>query len=130
VPGRLGDHAAAGCLALIRETPTRIVAGMDELLADVSHLPEHDDATGTARDARAAPSGRPKLTRSEAFSMLGSPERSVAGAICEAPCGMDGLVARTGLSPGTVAAALTLLQLRGWIQQMGGTYLPAGALLG
>jgi hypothetical protein len=60
---------------------------------------------------------------------LGAAERSVAAAIARAPSGLERLVAATGLPPGVVGGAVTLLQLRGLARIVDGAVLPAGPLL-
>jgi DNA processing protein len=127
VPGRPGDWATAGCLALLRTTPARVVAGLDELITDLGYLTD-DTAIASASDGNGSWPGS-TTSREAALALLDPPQRAIAAHICEVPHGLDALVAVTGFSPGTVAAALTLLQLRGWVQQIGGAYLPAGALL-
>ena len=42
---------------------------------------------------------------------------------------MDSLARASDQSPGVVAAALTLLQLRGWATSLGALQLPVGPLL-
>jgi predicted Rossmann fold nucleotide-binding protein DprA/Smf involved in DNA uptake len=103
------------------------------MLADLGYLsatdePARDDAGAVVPakpDARRAPA----ISREAALSLLGATERQVAARICTSPGGIDTLVAATGFSPGAVAAALTLLQLRGWVQQVGAAYMAAGPLL-
>jgi DNA processing protein len=125
VPGRPTDSAAAGCLALLRETPARVVVGLDELTADLGFLAAAASASPDADVGSSAAA----ISRDGALALLGPPERAVASLICDAPGGLDALVAGTGFTPGTVAAAVTFLQLRGWVQQIGAAYMPAGPLL-
>jgi DNA processing protein len=119
-PGRPMDLATAGCLALLRETPARPLVGLDEMLVDLGL-----DAA-TAPDSH-APAGR--LSADAALALLGPAEREVAAALRGGPATLDGLAARTGLVPGAVAAALTLLEMRGWAAPHGSVYLAAGPLL-
>lgn len=128
-PGRPGDAATAGCLALLRETPARPLVGAVELLVDLGYAGA--PTTGNRRSDRrdAASAGHERLDREAALRLLGPAERAVALRICRSPAGADLLVSGTGLPPGVVAGALTLLQMRGWIQAAGGAYLPAGPLL-
>lgn len=118
-PGRLGDPSVAGCLALLRETPARVIAGLDELMLDLELA---GPRTGQAAGMR-------RLDRAAALAMLPPAERTVARALCDAPGDADRLVDRTGFTPQEVAAALTLLTLRGWVHASGPAYLPAGPLL-
>jgi DNA processing protein len=117
-PGRPTDPSVAGCLALLRETDARPVVGLDELVADLGFASPADE-----------PAGAPLLGREEALRLLGDSERAIATRLCRSPAGPDLLTAETGLAPGVVAAALTLLQLRGWAHATGPVYVAAGPLL-
>ncbi len=119
-PGRPGDLAAAGCLALLRETPARPLVGLDELVVDLGL-----DAAPTVRGEGAVP----RLGYRAALAMLGSVERAVAEQLHEGPTTSDALIVRTGLPAPVVAGALTLLQLRGWTSPIGAMHLPSGPLL-
>jgi DNA processing protein len=123
-PGRPGDAAVAGCLALLRETPARPIVGVAELLEDLELDASGLDAFATRR---AAP-GR-QLDAVSALQMLPPPERAVAEQLLAGPASTDGIVRVTRLSPSVVAGSLTLLQLRGWSQPLGALHLPAGPLL-
>ena len=118
VPGRPGEPAAAGCLALLRETPARPFVGLDEMIVDLGF-----DATSPAVDGVRA------LGYRAALGLLGPVERAVAEVLHRGPATMDGLIAATDLPPSIVAGALTLLQLRGWCHPMGAMQLPTGPLL-
>jgi DNA processing protein len=116
-PGRIGDWAMAGSLALLRETPARPIVGMDELIEDLGFLePADDHATPTTR------------ARGPALDMLGPTERAVARRLCAGPAGLDLLVAETGLPPGAISSAVTMLLIRGWAQSVGPAYIAAGPL--
>ena len=67
-PGRIGDWATAGALTLLRDTPARLIVGLDVLVAE------------------------------------------------------------TGLSPGAISTAVTLLLMRGWVRSVGPAYIVAGPL--
>ncbi|HEV8516058.1 MAG TPA: DNA-processing protein DprA [Candidatus Limnocylindrales bacterium] len=132
-PGRPGDPATGGCLALLRETPAQPFVGEVELLADLGYLAETGAASvggGVERTHGDTPAGGQALEPEVALAALAGPERIVAERICAGPVTGDGLVVGTGLPPGVVSGALTLLQLRGWIRTMGPAYLAAGPLLG
>jgi len=118
LPGRPGDPSVAGCLALLRETPARPFAGLDEMIVDLGYDAPPAGATVTAR-----------LSLAAALELLGPAERAVAQRLAKGPAGADALVSETGLAPPIVSGALTLLLLRGWIASMGPAYLPAGPLL-
>ena len=115
MPGRPGDRSTAGCLALLRETPAQPLLGPEEVLADL----------GRARPSVAS-SERPRMA---GIDTLAPVERLVAEQLSKAPASADRLVAATGLGAHEVAAALSLLQLRGWARVSGASYLPAGPLL-
>jgi DNA processing protein len=120
-PGRIEDWAARGALALLREGVARPLVGLDEMIEDLGfYRPADADETVPAT---------PGQTRTAALAMLGPAERAVAERIATSPCGLDLLVAHTGLPPATVSSAVTLLQLRGWLTQIGPAYLPAGPLV-
>lgn len=120
-PGRVGDWATAGSLSLLRESPARPLVGMDEMLADLGYLGE---AAGPLRQPGLGPEAR-----GPALAMLGPAERAVAERLCTSPAGLDVLVADTGLPPGVVSSAVTLLLLRGWVHAMGPAYLVSGPLV-
>lgn len=119
-PGRPLDASVAGNLALLRETPAQPLVGLDELLVDLGL------DTAPRPDAGASVS---QLSASGAIETLPGPQRAVARALCAGPQTMDSLLCASGRPPGVVAAALTLLQLRGWAHVHGALQLPAGPLL-
>jgi DNA processing protein len=119
-PGRPEDWSVRGSLALLRETPARPFVGLDEMVEDLGYF-------AASAEARAPAAGRPP-NRGGALALLGAAERAVAERLCRSPCGLDVLVADTGLAPGTVSSAVTLLLLRGWLTAMGPAYLAAGPL--
>ncbi len=119
-PGRIGDWATAGSLALLRETPARAAVGLDELVEDLGYFApapesERQDAAGA---------------RGPALAMLGPAERAVAQRLCVGPAGLDLLVAETGLAPGVISSAVTMLLMRGWVHSHGPAYVAAGPLAG
>ncbi|HEX5466815.1 MAG TPA: DNA-processing protein DprA [Candidatus Limnocylindrales bacterium] len=120
-PGRPGEVRTAGCLRLLRETEARPLIGLDEALADAGIDPRLALAPG--------PEASPRRHAEPGQEGLGPAERAVAQRLGAGPADLDQLVAATGLAPATVASALGLLQLRGWAQASGATYLPAGPLL-
>lgn len=119
-PGRPGDRATAGCLALLRETPARPFVGLDEMVVDL----DFDDSAGP----RAAGAGT--LSAETALDLLGPAERAVALRLRRGPASADALIADTGLPPAVASGAITLLLLRGWAQALGPAYLAAGPLAG
>jgi DNA processing protein len=125
-PGRIGDWATAGSLALLRETPARPLVGLDEMVEDLGYLDPPADATTTA--ASGADLGMAHRSTETLLQMLGPTEQTVARSLLESPAGLDALVARTGLPPAVVSSAVTLLLMRGWAQSVGPAYMVAGAL--
>lgn len=116
-PGRIGDWAMAGSLALLRDTPARPIVGLDELTEDLGFLEPADDGAATNTGARGP-----------ALDMLGPTERAVAQRLCAGPAGLDLLVSETGLPPGAISSAVTMLLIRGWAQPVGPAYIAAGPL--
>ena len=116
-PGRVGDWATAGSLAVLRETPARPIVGLDELVEDLGYLaPEQT-------------SDRAVTTAHAALEMLGATEQVVARRLLEGPASLDSLVENTGLAPAVVSSAVTFLLMRGWVQPVGPTYVVAGILV-
>jgi DNA processing protein len=118
-PGRPLDPAVAGNLALLRGSPARPLVGLDEMLVD---LGLDDQVRGPSVPGTV-------LTTATALRTLAGAELAVAQALSRGPQTVDGLVGASGQPPGVVAAALTLLQLRGWAKVLGALHLPAGPLL-
>ena len=116
-PGRVGDWAVAGSLTLLRDSPARPIVGLDELIEDLGYF-------RAAADVAKSPAG----ARGPALAMLGPTERAVAQRLCDGPAGLDVLVAETGLPPGAISSAVTLLLMRGWVQSLGPAFIVAGPL--
>ena len=123
-PGRPGDPAVMGCLSLLRETPTRPIVGIAELLEDL-------ELDGLGLDARVdqPASAAHHLDAASALRLLAPPERAVAAQLLRGPASTDAIARATGLGPSVVAGSLTLLQLGGWSQPLGPLHLPAGPLV-
>lgn len=128
-PGRVGDWSTDGSLALLRETPARILAGIDELTEDLGLLGRPTPVAALNGSPAVTGDNAARERRSAALDLLTGAQRAVAELICSAPAGLDALVERTGLAPAAVSGAVTLLLMRGWIQPVGPAYLPAGPLL-
>jgi DNA processing protein len=118
-PGRPLDPSVAGNLALLRESPARPLTGLDEMLVDL----------GLDGVAEMGPAPGARLSAAAALDTLPGPQRAVAEALCRGPQTVDSLAVASQQAPGIVAAALTLLQLRGWATCLGALLLPAGPLL-
>jgi DNA processing protein len=120
-PGRPGDPATAGCLALLRETPARPLVGLDEMVVDLGYAAEGGRQAG--------PTGPRPLDTETAISLLSPAEAAIARAVVAGATSVDELALRSGLAAQVVAGAVTLLQLRGWVRSFGPGLLPAGPLL-
>ena len=118
-PGRIGDWAMAGSLALLRETPAGPLVGLDEMVEDLAlleHVSVPDQATV------------PPASIDALVATLGATERIVAQRLLQGPAGLDAIVADTDLAPAVASSAVTLLLLRGWAQSVGPAYAVCGAL--
>jgi DNA processing protein len=98
VPGDVDRRHVAGCLALIRDGAT-----LARNAADVLDL------------MRIAP----VLPSLEAFAPSGPADRAIAAALSESPRTIDDLAAAVRLSVPALLAALTSLELRGFIESRG-----------
>jgi DNA processing protein len=117
-PGRIGDWATAGSLGLLRDSPARLMVGLDELIEDLGYLAPSITGRSESSDTAVGP----------VLTMLGETERAVAERLRTGPAGLDVLVAETGLPPGAISTAVTLLVMRGWVRSVGPAYIVAGPL--
>jgi predicted Rossmann fold nucleotide-binding protein DprA/Smf involved in DNA uptake len=124
----VGDWSTAGSLMLLRETPARVLAGIDALTEDLGFFESLEDDSAAAEDAAVA-NAPATNTSAGALALLGDAERAVAERLRKAPAGLDVLVNDTGLPPQVVSSAVTLLLMRGWLQPVGPAYMAAGPLL-
>jgi DNA processing protein len=125
-PGRPLDPSVAGCLALLRETPARPLVSLDEMVDDLG-LTAVRASAGDDPSAGHQPTTRPSAAA--ALAGLSESEREVALRLIDGPTTIDALVALTRRPPGEVAAAVMILQLRGWARGHGSLVLAAGALV-
>lgn len=129
-PGRVGDWATAGSLALLRETPARPLVGLDEMIEDLGYL--DSPPARAAQDGQRSDQGTAAKATSNSIEsllgMLGPVEQRIARQLLNGPAGLDALVDHTQLAPAVVSGAVTLLLLRGWAQSVGPAYIAAGAL--
>jgi DNA processing protein len=116
-PGRVGDWSMAGSLALLRDTPAKPLVGLDEMVEDLGYF---DDPVAALTDGT--------IGLEPALRMLGETERAIARRLSVGPCGLDLLVAETGLGPAVVSSALTFLLMRGWVKPVGPAFVAAGPL--
>ena len=141
--GQEGAERSAGCRALLDEASawpfTDVTSLCDSMgwravaadgsqeggrpgRADPGLSPEESTAPGP-------PTATPDGHEITPLPPLGAAERMIARRLAGGPATMDELLAVTGAAPGELAAALTLLQLRGLARTLGPLYLPAGSLL-
>ena len=119
-PGRVGDWSVAGALKLLRDTPARLIVGLDELIADLGYPDQTVAPSG---------SGQPAATsRDAALAVLGAAERAVARRLTHGPASLDLLVQETGYAPQVVSSAVTFLLMRGWAHAVGPAFVAAGPL--
>ncbi len=120
VPGPIDAPQSAGCLAFLRENAgaARIVAGVPELIEDLG-LPSANGGDADADRRHAA-----------TLATLGRVEAAVAAAVARGATTLDDLVAATALPVPTLLAAVTLLETRGLVVDVLGTFRPSGNLLG
>jgi len=117
-PGRIGDWATAGSLALLRDTPALPLVGLDEMVEDLALL---TDAAPSSDTPAPVPIG-------ELVATLGATEQVVARRLIRGPAPLDTIIADTQLPPAVVSSAVTVLVMRGWAQSVGPAYSVAGAL--
>lgn len=136
VPGPLDEPASAGCLAFLRAYPdrARLVAGVPELLEDLSLEPERESTNPLQvpdLGDGAPPDGTATTARLDAaLAGLGRAEQAVAEALQAGASSVDALVAASGLEVATVLGTLTLLEIRGLVTSAYGRYRAAGRLAG
>lgn len=125
-PGRPGDPSVAGCLRLLRETPAIPIVDDQALVGELLEIFAAQAPT-TTPDRLAEPGGERATTLM--LAELGPVERRVAIAVMGRPGTLDDLVEDTGLTPGALAGAISLLHLRGLVRLHGASVLPTGSLL-
>lgn len=124
-PGRPGDPSVAGCLRLLRETPAAVVGGLPELVDDLAHV---FAARPGPVDAPLDAVGVVPVEADIVLASLGPVARSVADAVARQPATLDDLVDLTGLAPGELAGAVSLLHLRGLVRILGATIVAGETL--
>ena len=105
VPGRVDSPMSAGTHQLLRDG-AHLATDLDDILAplgDVGRAIQPPEP-----DAEAIPTG------------LDETEGKLIAALIEGPRSLDDLTRRTGISIGTAAAAMTMLVLKGAVQQQPG----------
>ncbi|MHB1156456.1 MAG: DNA-processing protein DprA [Phycisphaerales bacterium] len=113
VPGRVDSQASAGCHKIIREGWATLVTNTAEVLQCLGETGQLlHDALPPAPEA-----GEPANVRT---ALLTEPQRHIIEALGDDAMSIDQLTGRCGLPVGQVQGQLTLLQLRGMIERVGG----------
>lgn len=105
VPGRVDSPLSAGTHQLLRDG-AHLAADLDDLLGPLGEVGRKIHPPEPAADA--VPAG------------LSEMEMLLLTALSEGPCSLDDLTRRTGAPAGSAAAAMTLLVLKGAVQQRPG----------
>jgi DNA processing protein len=126
-PGRPGDPSVAGCLRLLRETPAIPILDDQALVDELLEIFAAQAPTATLSDRLAGPGHGQAATLM--LAELGPVERRVAIAVVARPGTLDDLIDATGMTPGALTGAISLLHLRGLVRLHGASVLPAGSLL-
>ncbi|MFW5840625.1 MAG: DNA-processing protein DprA, partial [Planctomycetota bacterium] len=117
VPGRVDSPASRGTNQLIREGAI-LVQNLDDILEDLGQVGQ--EMTPEPEEVR-TPAVRPSLTESESRIIQQMPSEAI---------GLDDLVRRTGLSSAEVTSVLTLLVLKGVVEQRPGNMFIRKAWVG
>ena len=131
VPGAVDDPGFQGSNALIRDGAQLIRGGADileeyrfrypELLR--VRKPEHDpNWEDVTKDAIDNPGTVDYSSLTEQLSSLTEQELKAVGALAQGECFADELIRRSGLSASAGMAALTMLQLKGYVREESGKY--------
>jgi DNA processing protein len=109
VPGRVDSPASEGTLDLLRGGEAALVTSGRDVL-DILEQPARHHWAGTHESRYADPARSPAL---------GADEAAILEAL-DRPMSADELVEASGLAPGPMRAALTLLEMQGRIVRSGG----------
>jgi DNA processing protein len=109
VPGRVDSPASEGTLDLLRQGEAALVTSARDVL-DILEQPARHHWAGTHESRYADPARAPAL---------GADEAAILEAL-DRPMSADELVEASGLAPGPMRAALTLLEIQGRIVRSGG----------
>ena len=131
VPGAVDDAGFQGSNALIRDGAQLIRGGADILEEYRFRYPEllRPRTTENGRnweevtkDAIDKPDSVDYSSLSEQLNSLTEPELKAVGILAQGECFADELIRRSGLSASAGMAALTMLQLKGYVREDGGKY--------
>jgi len=105
VPGRVESPMSQGTNELIRTQQAWLVQNLDDILDRLGHVGEGMTPPPETPDDRIAAAG------------LDETERALVAALRDGERGVDELVRRTGLPTARVAAAMTMLTIKGLVAQ-------------
>lgn len=117
IPGSIRDPRSAGCHRLIRQGAT-LVTCIDDVVETLTPL-AGSLADGLRDRLGASPAGKAPGAQ-EALDSLDPTSRNLWAQIDPAGTEFDELVARSGLTPGSISSILTALELEGLVANLGG----------
>lgn len=112
VPGQIDRPHSAGCHALIKTGGAKLVTCLEDILEELGE-------TGAVLLAQRKEDEPPPATTPELVKLPGN-ETLVLNALELEPISIDVVCEQSGLPPARVAAALTGLQLKGYVRCVGG----------
>lgn len=116
IPGSIHNPLSRGCHQLIREGAKLVETAQDVLMELAPQLREAISLPVVEQDESGG-KGVPELD--EEYQQL-------LGCLGDAPCSVDQLIARSGLTADTVSSMLLLLELQGHVVSTAGGYMLAG----
>ena len=131
VPGAVDDPGFLGSNALIRDGAQLIRGGADILEEYSFRYPELLRNSARSRQGSGEDPTKEAIDKaetvdysslSEQLKGLTEQELKAVKALAEAPCFKDELIRRSGLSAQSAMAALTMLQLKGYVREESGKY--------
>ena len=131
VPGAVDDPGFLGSNALIRDGAQLIRGGADILEEYSFRYPELLRNSARSRQGSGEDPTKEAIDKAETVDYsslsdqlkgLTEQELKAVEALAEAPCFKDELIRRSGLSAQSAMAALTMLQLKGYVREESGKY--------
>jgi DNA processing protein len=104
-PGKTSDTKSRGCNHLIRQNKAGLITSGADVLESMSWVPQPE---------------RKKKVQRQLFIEMTADERAITGLLEDKELFIDDLYLQSGLSAGTVAAALLNLELQGVVQSLPG----------
>ncbi len=131
VPGMVDDPGFRGSNGLIRDGAQLVRDGDDILEEYLFRYPQAvlkprprvlPDSADTTKEAIDKAEGVDYSSLSEQLESLTETELKAVGQLAQGPCFGDELIRRTGIPASEALAALTMLQLKGYVQEENGKY--------